>query len=72
MTFRFHLKLSQIKAISQNHCVVPYKAVTVTAGHDLGHLKLKVKGQYLTLEYQVSMNVSTTGKREFEISKLKD
>ena len=43
MTFHFHLKLYQIKVISQDHCVVPYKAVTLTAGH----LNLKVKGQGL-------------------------
>ena len=34
--------------ISQDHCVAPYKAVTLTAGH----LKLKVKGQGLTLKCQ--------------------
>ena len=45
MTFHFHLKLYQINTRSQDHCVVSYKAVTLTAGH----LKLKVKGQYLTL-----------------------
>ena len=44
MTFHFHPKLFQIKVISQFHCVVPDKAVTLTAGHDRGHLKLKVKG----------------------------
>ena len=48
MTFHFHLKLYQIKVISQDHCVVPYKAVTFTDGH----LKLKVKGQGLTLKCQ--------------------
>ena len=50
MTFRFHLKPFQIKVISHDHYVVPYKAVTLTAGLALGHLKLKVKGQNLTLE----------------------
>ena len=48
MTLHFHLKLFQLKAISQDHYVVPYKAVTLTAGHDIGHLKLKVNGQGLT------------------------
>ena len=49
MTFHFHLKLYQIKVISQDHCVVPYKAVTLTAGHDCGHLKLELKGQGFNL-----------------------
>ena len=37
MTFHFHLKLYQIKLISQDQYVVPNKAVTLIAGHDLGH-----------------------------------
>ena len=53
MTFHYHLKLFQMKVISQDHCVVPYKAVTLTPGHDLGHFKLKVKGQGLTLKCQI-------------------
>ena len=48
MSFHYHLKLYQIKVISKDHCVVPYKAVTLTAGH----LELKVKGQGLTLKRQ--------------------
>ena len=68
MTFHFHLKLYQIKVISQDHGVVPYKAVTLTAGYDLGHLKLKVKGQCLTLKCLSDW----LGEREFEISSLKD
>ena len=38
--------------ISQDHSVAPHKAITLTAGHDLDHLKSKVKGQYLTTECQ--------------------
>ena len=45
MTFHCHLNLFQIKVISQDHCVVPYKVVISKSDHDLGHLKLKVKGQ---------------------------
>ena len=52
MIFHFLLELFQIKAIAQDHCVVPYKDVTLTAGHDLGLLKLKVKGQCLTKKCQ--------------------
>ena len=63
MTFHFHLKLFQIKEISQDHCVVPYKAVTLTAGHDLGHLKLKVKGQCLTLECQSQSECRLAGRK---------
>ena len=59
MTFHFHLKLYQIKVISQDHCVVPYKAVTLTAGHDLGHSKLKVKGHCLTLKCQSQSKCQT-------------
>ena len=71
MTFHFHLKLYQIKVISQDHCVVPYKAVTLTAGHDLG--QLKVKGQGLTLKCQSQSGMSDwLGEREFKISLLKD
>ena len=55
MTFHFHLKLYEIKVISQDHYVVPYKAVVLTAGHELGHLKLKVKGLGLTLEVSKSV-----------------
>ena len=64
MTFLFHLKLFQIKVISQDHCVVPFKAVTVTAGHDLGHLKLKVKGQGLTLKCQSQSECQTDWEKE--------
>ena len=59
MTFHFHLKLYQIKVISQDHYVVPYKAVTLTAGHDLGNSKLKVKGQCLTLGCQSQSKCQT-------------
>ena len=59
MTFHFHLKLYQIKVISQDHYVVPYKAVTLTAGHDLGQLKLKVKGQGLTFKCQSQSECQT-------------
>ena len=52
MTFYFHLKLFQIKMRSQDQCVVLDKAVTLIAGHALGHLKLKVKGQCLALKCQ--------------------
>ena len=55
MTFHFHLKLFQIKVISQDHCVVPYKAVTLTAGY----LELKVKGQGLTLKRQSQSKCQT-------------
>ena len=48
MTFHLYLKLFQIKVISQDQCVVPLKAVTLIAGLDLCHLKLKLKGQCLT------------------------
>ena len=34
VTFPFHLKLFQVKVISKDHCVVPYKAVTLTSGHE--------------------------------------
>ena len=64
MTFHFHLKLFQIKVISQDHYVVPSKAVTLTAGHDLGHLKLKVKGQCLTLEFQSQSECQTGWEKE--------
>ena len=50
MPFHYHLKLYQIKVISQDHCVVPYKAVTLTPHH----LKLKVKGH---LDLEVSKSV---------------
>ena len=53
MTFYFHLKLFQIKMRSQDQCVVLDKAVTLTAGHALSHLKLKVKGKCLTLKCQI-------------------
>ena len=50
--------------ISQDHYVVPYKAVTLTAGHDLGHLKFKVKGQCLTLKCQSQSECQTGGEKE--------
>ena len=59
MTFHFHLKLYQINVIFQDHCAVPYKAVTLTAGHNLDHLKLKVKGQCLTLKCQSQSECQT-------------
>ena len=46
--------------ISQDHCVVPYKAVTLTAGH----LKLKVKGQGLTLKCQSQSECQTGWEKE--------
>ena len=49
--------------ISHDHCVVPYKAVTLTVGQDPGHLKLKVKGQGLTLMCQ-SQSECQTGWRK--------
>ena len=52
MTIHFRLKVFQINVISQEHCVVPYKDVTSTAGNDLGRLKLKAKGQCFTLKCQ--------------------
>ena len=64
MTFHFHLKLFQIEVISQDHCVVPDKAVTLKAGHDLGHLKLKVKGQCLTLKCQSQSECQTGWEKE--------
>ena len=64
MTFHFHLKLYQINTRSQDHCVVPYKVVTLTAAHDLGHLKLKVKGQGLTLKCQSQSECQTGWKKE--------
>ena len=64
MTFHFHLKLYQIKTMSQDHCIVLYKAVTLTAGHDLGHLKVKVIGQCLTLEGQSQSECQTCWKKE--------
>ena len=60
MTFHFHLKLYQIKVISSDHCAVSYKAVTLTAGH----LKLKVKGQCLTLECQSQSECQTGWEKE--------
>ena len=60
MTFHFHLKLYQIKVISQDHFVVPYKAVTLTAGH----LKLKVKGQCLTLKCRNQSECQTGWEKE--------
>ena len=64
MTFHIHLKLIHMKVISQDHCVVPYKGVTSTAGHDFGHLKLKVTGKYLTLEGQNQSKCQTGLKKE--------
>ena len=43
-----------MKVISQDHYVVPYKAVTLIAGHDLDHKKLKAKGQGLTLNVRLA------------------
>ena len=60
MTFHFQLKLNQIKVIPQDHCVVPYKAVTLTA--DL--LKLQVKGQGLTLKCQSQTECQTCWEKE--------
>ena len=60
MTFHFHLKLFQIKVISQDHCVVAYKAVTLTAGR----LKLKMKGQGLTLKIQSQSECQTGWEKE--------
>ena len=60
MTFNFHLKLYRIKRLSQDHCDVPYKAVTLTAGH----LKLKVKGQRLTLKRQSQSECQTGFEKE--------
>ena len=60
MTFHLHLKLFQIKVRSQDHCVGPYKAVTLTADRNLGHLKVMVKGQCLTLKCQ-SVSECQTG-----------
>ena len=60
MTFHYHLKLFQIKVISQDHYVVPYKAVTLTAGHS----KLKVKGQGLTLKCQSQSECQTGWEKE--------
>ena len=53
-----HLKLYQIKVISQDHCVVPYKAVTLTASH------LKLKGLCLTLECQSQSECQTGWEKE--------
>ena len=64
MTFQFHLKLFQIKVISQDHSVAPYKVMTLTAGHDLDHLKSSVKGQYLTLECQSQPECPTGWEKE--------
>ena len=64
MTFHFHIKIYQIKTILHDHCVVPYKAVTLTAGHDLGHLNLKVKGQCLTMKCQNQSECLTGWEKE--------
>ena len=64
MTFHYHLKLFQIKVISQDHYVVPYKAVTLIAGHDLDHKKFKAKGQGLTLECQSQSECQTGWEKE--------
>ena len=48
----FTSKALSNKDISQDHRIVLYKAVALTAGHDLGNLELKVKCQGLTLECQ--------------------
>ena len=50
MTFHFHLKLFQIKVISQDHYVVPYKAVTLIAGHE-------IEGERSRFDLEVSKSV---------------
>ena len=60
----FSSKALSKKVISQDHCVVPYKAVTLTAGH----LKFKVKGQGLKCQSQ--FECQTGWEREFEIHHL--
>ena len=64
MTFHFHLKLYQVKMISQDRYVVPYKSVALTASHDLGQLKLKVKGRGLTLKCQSQSECQTGWEKE--------
>ena len=64
MTFHCHLNLMQIKTRSQDHCVVPYKVVISKSGPNLDHLKLKVKGQCLTLECQSQSECQTGWEKE--------
>ena len=47
MIFIFYQKPFQTKAKSQVHYAVLCKDVTLTAGHDLGHLKMKGSGRTL-------------------------